>query len=79
MLPPGTPAEVLATWRKAFNAAVKDPAYLAEAEKRKQKILPQTGEFVQKTIDEMYATPPDVIERVKQATNVAGRIGKKKK
>jgi hypothetical protein len=77
-LPPGTPADVLAAYRKAFDAVVKDPAYLADAEKRKQKVVPQTGEYVAKIIAEMYATPPEVIERVKQATSVAGRIGTKK-
>lgn len=77
MLPPGTPAEVLAVYRKAFDAVVKDPAYLAEAAKRQQKVAPQTGQFVQDTIAAMYATPSDVIERVKQATSVTGRIGTK--
>jgi tripartite-type tricarboxylate transporter receptor subunit TctC len=78
MLPPGTPAEVLATYRKAFDAALKDPAYLADAEKRKQKLVPQNGEFVEKTIASMYDTPTAVIERVKQATSVTGRVGEKK-
>lgn len=78
MLPPGTPADVLATYRKAFDAAVTDPAYLADAEKRKQNVVPRTGDFVQKTIAEMYATSPEVIERVKKATSVAGRVGEKK-
>lgn len=77
MLPPGTPADILAIYRKAFDAVVKDPAYLAEAAKRKQNVVPQTGDFVQKTIAAMYATPPEVIERVKQATSVTGRIGTK--
>ncbi len=77
MLPPGTPADVLAVYRKAFDAVVKDPVYLAEAAKRQQKVVPQTGQFVQDTIASMYATPPEVIERVKQATSVTGRIGTK--
>ena len=77
MLPPGTPDDVVAIYRTAFNTAVKDPVYLAEAEKRKQNVVPQTGEFVQKTIASMYATPPEVIERVKKATSVTGRIGTK--
>ena len=48
------------------------------AEKRKQNVVPQTGDFVQKTIASMYATPPEVIERVKKETSVAGRVGEKK-
>ena len=77
MLPPDTPAEVLSVYRKAFDSVVKDPAYLADAVRRKQKVVPQTGAYVQKTIDSMYATPRAVIERVKQATSVTGRIGTK--
>lgn len=76
-LPPGTPADILAIYRKAFDAVVKDPAYLADAEKRKQKVVAQNGAYVEKIIAEMYATPKDVIERVKQATSVTGRIGTK--
>lgn len=78
MLPPNTPPDILALYRKAFDATVKDPDYLAEAEKRRQNVAPQNGEFVQKTIASMYATPPAVIERVKKATSTAGRIGTKK-
>lgn len=77
MLPPGTPPDILALYRGAFDAAVKDPAYRTDAEKRKQNVVPQNGAFVQKVIASMYATPPEVIERVKKATNIAGRIGTK--
>ena len=34
-LPPGVPAERVALLRKAFEAAMKDPALLAEAKKKK--------------------------------------------
>lgn len=77
MLPPGAPAAALAVYRKAFEATVRDFTYLAEARKRRQNVMPQDGGFVHKTIASMYATPPEVIERVKKATNIAGRIGTK--
>jgi tripartite-type tricarboxylate transporter receptor subunit TctC len=75
MLPPGAPPEVVATYRAAFTKSVRDPAYLAEAAKRMQSITARDGEFVQKTVDDMYSTPPAVMERVRQATNPSGKIG----
>jgi tripartite-type tricarboxylate transporter receptor subunit TctC len=75
-MPPGTPPQAVAAYRKAFEAAVKDPAYLADAEKRTQTITPRRGEEVEARIRSMYATPPEVIERVKRATTVTGRIEK---
>jgi tripartite-type tricarboxylate transporter receptor subunit TctC len=74
-LPPATPPEVVAAYRKAFDATVKDPAYLADAEKRMQTVTPHRGDEVQAIVESMYATPPEVIERVKRATTVTGRIG----
>lgn len=75
-LPPDVPAEVVAVYRKAFQTAVSDPVYLEEAKKRRQSIVARSGEEVQKTIESMYATPPDVIERVKRATTVVKAQGK---
>jgi tripartite-type tricarboxylate transporter receptor subunit TctC len=71
MLPPGTPNEVVDGYRKAFDAAVKDPEYMTEAVQRQQNVIPSNGAKVQAKIEAMYATPPDVIERVKKATALA--------
>jgi tripartite-type tricarboxylate transporter receptor subunit TctC len=71
--PPDTPDEVLQVYRRAFEATMKDRAYLADAEKRQQSLAPRTGEEVAAIIESMYATPPQVIERVKRATTITGR------
>lgn len=71
-LPPDVPADVVAVYRKAFTAAVADPVYLEEAKKRRQSIVARSGTEIQKTLEEMYATPPEVIERVKRATTLTG-------
>ena len=68
MLPPGTPDEVLAAYRTAFAAAVRDPAYLAEAQARKQTITPRTGEHVAKLVEKMFATPQAIVARTLEAT-----------
>jgi len=46
--PPGVPAERIAALRKAFNATMKDPEFLALAKRQKMDINPMTGANVQK-------------------------------
>lgn len=76
MLPPGASAEIVALYRKAFDAAVRDSAYLAEAKQRRQEIVPHAGAEVQKIIAAMYDTPKSVIDRVVRATTPVGRSEK---
>jgi tripartite-type tricarboxylate transporter receptor subunit TctC len=66
-LPPGVPPDRVAALRRAFDAAVKDPAFLAEAATAKIDSDPLTGEEVQALVDEVSQTPPDVVARVREA------------
>jgi tripartite-type tricarboxylate transporter receptor subunit TctC len=66
-VPPGVPPGRVAALRAAFDATVKDPAFLAEAEKEKLDIDPLTGDEVQKLVAEVSQTPPDIVARVRQA------------
>ena len=61
LAPPGLPPERLALLRRAFMETLKDPAFLAEAERIKLEITPVDGEAVQKLVAEIYATPPDIV------------------
>jgi len=67
ILPPGVPADRIAVLRQAFEATMKDPELLAEAEKMRIDVEWSTGEAVQALVAKMYETPPAVIERVKKA------------
>ena len=67
LAPPGLPPERLAALRRAFMATMKDPAFLAEAEKIQLEITPVSGEAVQKLVAEIYATPPDIVKQAAQA------------
>jgi tripartite-type tricarboxylate transporter receptor subunit TctC len=67
LAPPGVPAARLAALRKAFMDTMKDPAFLAEAQKIKLEITPVSGEAVQKLVAEVYATPPDVVKKAAAA------------
>lgn len=66
-LPPGVPADRVAALRQAFDATVKDPAFLADAAREKIDIDPLSGEEVQTLIEEVSHTPAAVVERVRQA------------
>ena len=67
ILPPGVPAERVAALRKAFMDALRDPELRAEGEKLGLDLDPISGEDLQKIAEKIYATPPDIVERAKQA------------
>lgn len=78
MLPPGTSDEIVDAYRSAFDAATKDPAYMAAAARTRQDVVPQSGAAVEGIIQAMYATSPEVINFVKQATSItAAESGQK--
>ena len=51
--------------RDAFVSASKDPELLAEAAKMNLEISALTGQEVQDLIAKLYATPPAVVEKVR--------------
>ncbi len=65
--PPGTPPEQLKILRAAFDATMKDPQFLAEAEKSRVEITPLSGEKVQELVQKLYSTPKDVVGRARKA------------
>jgi tripartite-type tricarboxylate transporter receptor subunit TctC len=66
LVPPETPAERVAILRQAFAAVLKDKELLAEAEKMRIEITAQTGEAVQRVVENAYAAPAAVIERLRK-------------
>jgi tripartite-type tricarboxylate transporter receptor subunit TctC len=61
--PPGVPKDRANALRTAFDATMKDKAYLAEAEKAKLEIMPVAGEDIQRLIAELYATPAEIVQK----------------
>ena len=66
LVPPETPAERVDILRKAFAAALKDKEFLAEAEKVRIEITAQSGDEVQRVVQNAYASTPDVIDRLRK-------------
>ena len=68
--PPGVPANRIKALRDAFEAMVKDPEFLAEAERMSTDVAPVSGDGVADVIRQAYAMPPAVLERAKAALSV---------
>jgi hypothetical protein len=66
-LPPGVPADRVAILRKAFDATMNDEAFLADAEKMALEIAPASGQRVQDVVAKMYASPPHIVKRAREA------------
>ncbi len=61
LYPPQVPKHLVEAARKAFDATMKDPKFLAEAKKFKLEIDPMNGADMEKAIKEAYAAPKDVV------------------
>jgi tripartite-type tricarboxylate transporter receptor subunit TctC len=82
---PGVPADRVAALRKAFDATLKDPQFIAEAKKQRAEIDAMTGAQLAQIVNELIAAPLDLRERVKlaiqpkDAKELPGQKKKKKK
>ena len=61
--PPGIPQDRAEALRKAFMDTMKDKEFLAEAEKAGLEITPVPGEQIQKLVQDVYNTPPEIAKK----------------
>jgi hypothetical protein len=64
---PDVPKERVELLRRAFDATMKDPAFLDEAKKQNLDIAPSTGEELQKVVADILATPKPAIDLLNKA------------
>ena len=62
--PPEVPADRVAALRGALAATLRDPDFLADAQKQGLEIVPGSGEEVQQVVERTLATPRDLVARV---------------
>jgi tripartite-type tricarboxylate transporter receptor subunit TctC len=67
LAPPGIAPERLEVLRRAFDATMKDPLFLAEAEKLGMEVDPVSGDNVQALVTRIMATPADLAQRARDA------------
>jgi tripartite-type tricarboxylate transporter receptor subunit TctC len=60
--PPGIPRERLDALRAAFDATMKDPQFLADAQRQDLEVRPVSGPAADALITEIYASPPAVVK-----------------
>lgn len=68
--PPGVPAERVAALRKAFDETMKDPDFVAAAQKAQLDLEPTTGQDLQEVVANIVDSPKSVIDRVSEVTAV---------
>ena len=73
VMPPDTPKELVNTIRRAFDATMKDPAFLAEARKSHFDVDPLTGEEMERILRQAYATPKALVQRAAEFNGSGGQ------
>ena len=63
--PPNIPPERVDALRRAFDATMTDPEFLADANRARLEITPMTGEEAQALIAEAYRTPREIAEKTR--------------
>jgi tripartite-type tricarboxylate transporter receptor subunit TctC len=69
LAPPGVPADRVAVLRKAFEATMKDKAFLADAEKISYSVNALTGEEVARIVHETVTAAPTVVAKARALIN----------
>lgn len=65
LAPPGLPADRVEALRRAFDATIRDPDYIAEMHKQRLEIIPLNGREMHKLVAEVGAVPPQILQQVK--------------
>ena len=66
VLPPGTPKDRVEILRRAFMSTMKDPEFLAEADKAKLDINPLDGATLETNVKEVFNLDPLLVPRLKE-------------
>lgn len=68
LMPPDVPTARVSAIRKAFEATLNDPDLKADAEKQKFEVNLISGETLKARVDELMATPKEIVELAKTLT-----------
>jgi tripartite-type tricarboxylate transporter receptor subunit TctC len=71
--PPGVPADRLEILRRAFDATVKDPEFLVEAEKVQMEIEPLSAREIDKLLASAFATPKAIVQHAAELIEPPGQ------
>jgi tripartite-type tricarboxylate transporter receptor subunit TctC len=71
--PPDLPADRKAALRTAFDQTLADPEFLAEARQRGLEVNPVSGAEIDRLVDELYRTAPDIVAEVRAIISEGAR------
>ena len=71
--PPDLPPAIAQALRESFWKTMHDPEFLAEARARSLDIDPASGEEIQRLVEQLYTTPPAVVERMRAVFALSGK------
>lgn len=74
---PSVPMARVEALRKAFDATMKDAAFLADAEKRKQVVEPVSGAELDRTVSEATSASPALVAKMRKFLSLDSPAGKK--
>jgi len=64
---PGVPAERVTLLRRAFDAMMRDPAYVEDSRKASLDVSPTDGATIQSIVADLVGTPDDIVAKAKLA------------
>lgn len=64
---PGVPKDRVSALRRAYDATIEDPQFMADAQKQRAEVNSMSGEELQSIIEEIIRTPKPLLEKVKLA------------
>jgi hypothetical protein len=73
LAPPGLPADRLEALRKAFMDTMKDPEFLAEADKAKLEVTPLDGTRAQQIMVDAYKVDPAIAKKTADLMQAGGQ------
>ena len=71
-LPPGTPAPLLAAYRKSFEDISADPEFMAQGNRISEGFTPISAADFGRLVDILVSTPPEAIEYTKELMRKQG-------
>src|SRR5206468_3489823 len=71
--PPGVPADRLDVLRRAFDETMKDPEFLAEADKLQLEIEPLSAHDIDKLLADAYAAPRAIVREAAELIEPPGQ------
>ncbi|HEY2228444.1 MAG TPA: hypothetical protein VGI22_12045 [Xanthobacteraceae bacterium] len=70
-MPPDVPSARVEVLRRAFDATMKDPDFIADAAQLQLDLSPTTGAEVQALVAKLTGTPADIVARVRAALDAS--------